>query len=88
MVCAGRVTALAVSPDGKYCVGAIAEKLHVWQVCILYLLLVLSFMNCYSWSVCLQAHVSSRRYAEYLQHGGDSYCNRITSLYDMDVIID
>ena len=32
MVCPGRVTALAVTPDGNYCVAAVAEKIHVWQV--------------------------------------------------------
>ena len=32
MACPGRVQALAVSPDGNYCVAAIAEKIHVWQV--------------------------------------------------------
>ena len=32
IVCPGRVTSLAVSPDGSYCVAGIAEKLHVWQV--------------------------------------------------------
>ena len=32
MVCPGRVTALAVTPDGNYCVAAIAEKIHIWQV--------------------------------------------------------
>ncbi|KDR21830.1 WD repeat-containing protein 18 [Zootermopsis nevadensis] len=31
-VCPGRVTSMAVSPDGCYCVTAVAEKLHVWQV--------------------------------------------------------
>lgn len=32
LVCPGRVTSLAVSPDGCYCVTAVAEKLHVWQI--------------------------------------------------------
>ena len=32
MVCPGRVTALAVTPDGNYCVAAVAEKIHIWQV--------------------------------------------------------
>ncbi|XP_069686456.1 WD repeat-containing protein 18-like isoform X1 [Periplaneta americana] len=31
LVCPGRVTSLAVSPDGCYCVTGIAENLHVWQ---------------------------------------------------------
>ena len=34
IVCPGRVTALAVTPDGDYCVAAIAEKIHIWQVFI------------------------------------------------------
>lgn len=33
MICPGVVTAMAVSPDGNYCVVAVEEKLHVWQVC-------------------------------------------------------
>jgi pre-rRNA-processing protein IPI3 len=32
LVCPGSVTAVAVSPDGCYCVTAVAEKLHVWQI--------------------------------------------------------
>ncbi|XP_041359001.1 WD repeat-containing protein 18-like [Gigantopelta aegis] len=42
IVCPGRVTSLAVSPDGSYCVAGIAEKLHVWQVCSGNLLAVVS----------------------------------------------
>jgi len=34
MVCVGKVTAMTTSPDGRYCIAAIAEKLHVWQVCL------------------------------------------------------
>ena len=33
-MCAGKVTAMTVSPDGRYCVAAIAEKLHIWQVSV------------------------------------------------------
>jgi len=25
---------MTVSPDGRYCVAAIAEKLHIWQVSV------------------------------------------------------
>lgn len=32
LVCPGLVTSVAVSPDGCYCVTAVAEKLHVWQI--------------------------------------------------------
>ena len=32
IVCPGPVTSLAVSPDGIWCVAAVAEKIHVWQV--------------------------------------------------------
>jgi len=32
LVCPGRVSSLAVSPDGCYCVTAVAEKLHVWHI--------------------------------------------------------
>ncbi|XP_013403336.1 WD repeat-containing protein 18 [Lingula anatina] len=42
MVCPGRVSGLAVSPEGSYCVAAVDEKLHLWQVCTGNLLLVLS----------------------------------------------
>lgn len=31
-VCPGIVGALAVSPDGKYVVAGVAEKIHVWQL--------------------------------------------------------
>jgi len=49
MVCVGKVTAMTTSPDGRYCVAAIAEKLHVWQVCEC----VCVSMSVYMWSVCL-----------------------------------
>ncbi|KAK3576318.1 hypothetical protein CHS0354_034010 [Potamilus streckersoni] len=42
LVCPGKVTSLAVSPEGLYCVAAVAEKIHVWQVCSGRLLAVLS----------------------------------------------
>lgn len=29
----GCVTALAISPDGYYCVGAVSEVVYVWQIC-------------------------------------------------------
>ncbi|KAJ9590239.1 hypothetical protein L9F63_016626 [Diploptera punctata] len=32
LVCPGIVNCMAVSPDGNYCVTAVAEKLHVWQM--------------------------------------------------------
>ncbi|GFG34181.1 hypothetical protein Cfor_08160 [Coptotermes formosanus] len=32
LVCPGHVSSLAVSPDGCYCVAAVAEKLHVWHI--------------------------------------------------------
>lgn len=32
LVCPGHVSSLAVSPDGCYCVTAVAEKLHVWHI--------------------------------------------------------
>ena len=34
IVCPGRVSAMATSPDALYCVAAIGEKIHVWQVCL------------------------------------------------------
>ncbi|XP_074641136.1 WD repeat-containing protein 18-like [Tubulanus polymorphus] len=42
IVCPGKVNALAISPDGNYCVAAIAEKLHIWQIKSGNLLAVLS----------------------------------------------
>jgi pre-rRNA-processing protein IPI3 len=42
VVCPGKVTALSVSPDGIYCVAAVAEKIHIWQVSTGNLLAVLS----------------------------------------------
>ena len=32
IVTPGRVSAMATSPDGFYCVAAIEEKIHIWQV--------------------------------------------------------
>ena len=32
VVCPGCVSALAVSPDGAYCVVSVGEKIHLWQV--------------------------------------------------------
>lgn len=29
----GRVTALAITPDGCYCVAGIAESIYIWQIC-------------------------------------------------------
>lgn len=34
IVCPGKVSALAVSPNGLYCVASIAEKIFVWEVSI------------------------------------------------------
>ncbi|XP_045160558.2 WD repeat-containing protein 18-like [Mercenaria mercenaria] len=42
IICPGRVTALAVSPDGTYCIAAVGEKIHLWQVCTGNLMSVLS----------------------------------------------
>ncbi|CAI8012864.1 WD repeat-containing protein 18 [Geodia barretti] len=40
MACPGLVRALAVSPDCVYCAGAIADKIHIWQVSTGHLLAV------------------------------------------------
>jgi len=32
MVCPGKVSCLAVSPDACYCVAAVEEKICIWQV--------------------------------------------------------
>ncbi|XP_019645818.1 PREDICTED: WD repeat-containing protein 18-like [Branchiostoma belcheri] len=42
MVCGGRVSAMAVSPDGNFVVAGIAEKINIWQVCTGNLLAVLT----------------------------------------------
>ncbi|XP_066298281.1 WD repeat-containing protein 18-like [Branchiostoma lanceolatum] len=42
MVCGGRVSAMAVSPDGTLVVAGIAEKINIWQVCTGNLLAVLT----------------------------------------------
>ena len=34
MACPGLVRALAVTPDCVYCAGAIADKIHIWQVMV------------------------------------------------------
>ncbi|OWF56347.1 WD repeat-containing protein 18 [Mizuhopecten yessoensis] len=41
MVCPGRVTALDVTPNGEYCIAAVSEKIHIWQVCTGHLMTVL-----------------------------------------------
>ncbi|XP_060077616.1 WD repeat-containing protein 18-like [Ylistrum balloti] len=41
MVCPGRVTALDVTTNGEYCIAAVSEKIHIWQVCTGHLLAVL-----------------------------------------------
>ncbi|XP_052777090.1 WD repeat-containing protein 18-like isoform X2 [Mya arenaria] len=42
MVCGGKVTSMTVTPDGAYCVAAIGENIHIWQICTGNLLCVLS----------------------------------------------
>jgi len=32
IVCSGKISSLAISPDGNYCVVALMEKLHIWQI--------------------------------------------------------
>lgn len=38
----GKVTALAISPDGNYCVAAVAETVHIWEICSGRMMAVLS----------------------------------------------
>lgn len=38
----GKVTALAVSPDGNYCIAAVSETIYIWQICSGRMLAVLS----------------------------------------------
>ncbi|KAG1714664.1 Iduronate 2-sulfatase [Nymphon striatum] len=38
LICPGRITAMAVSPDGLYCAVAVDEKIHIWQMSSGYLL--------------------------------------------------
>ena len=45
MACPGLVRALAVSPDCVYCAGAIADKIHIWQVMV-EITLLLTHMLC------------------------------------------
>lgn len=42
IVCPGKITAMAVSPDGKYCVVALVERVYVWQLCTGDLMAILS----------------------------------------------
>ncbi|XP_078658329.1 WD repeat-containing protein 18-like [Branchiostoma floridae x Branchiostoma belcheri] len=50
MVCGGRVSAMAVSPNGNFVVAGIAEKINIWQVCtgnlLAVLLAVLIILSC------------------------------------------
>ena len=32
IVCPGRVTSLTTTPDGNYCIAAVSENIHIWQV--------------------------------------------------------
>lgn len=32
LICPGKLTAVACSPDGMYCVAACGEKIYIWQV--------------------------------------------------------
>ena len=32
LICPGKVTSVACSPDGAYCVAACGEKIYIWQV--------------------------------------------------------
>ena len=32
IVCPGKISSLAVSPDGNYCVVALLEKIYIWQI--------------------------------------------------------
>ncbi|XP_065648654.1 WD repeat-containing protein 18 isoform X2 [Hydra vulgaris] len=32
IVCPGKISSLAVSPDGHYCIVALVEKIYVWQI--------------------------------------------------------
>lgn len=38
----GKVTALAITPDGNYCVAAVAETVYIWQICSGRMMAVLS----------------------------------------------
>ncbi|CAH1772552.1 unnamed protein product [Owenia fusiformis] len=33
MIAPGKISTLCVSPDGKYCVAAVTEKIYIWEVC-------------------------------------------------------
>ena len=35
IVCPEKVTAIACTPDGNYCVVALLEKIFIWQVVII-----------------------------------------------------
>ncbi|XP_064486508.1 WD repeat-containing protein 18-like [Ornithodoros turicata] len=41
-ICPGKVSALAVSPDGAHCIAGIQEKIFIWQICTGDLLAILS----------------------------------------------
>ncbi|XP_033736817.1 WD repeat-containing protein 18-like [Pecten maximus] len=65
MVCPGRVTALDVTPNGEYCIAAVSEKIHIWQVCTGHLLAVLG--RHYQCITCLKCCDDG----SYLVSGGD-----------------
>ena len=45
IVCPGRVSALAVSPDGLFCIASIADKVYIWEVSIFFLIVLMSAVS-------------------------------------------
>ena len=37
IVCPGRVTSLTTTPDGNYCIAAVSENIHIWQVIFVFI---------------------------------------------------
>ena len=48
IVCPGRVSALAVSPDGLFCIAGIADKVYIWEVSIFFIIVLMSAVSTYA----------------------------------------
>ena len=47
IVCPGKVSALAISPDGLFCTAGISDKVYIWEVSITVVLLRCLVCDCY-----------------------------------------
>ena len=53
IVCPEKVTAISCSPDGNYCLVALLDKIFIWQVILLDLILIGLHLSIYLLNVAL-----------------------------------